>query len=307
MNQAMNFRLEPTRTIRRSSFLTGVLLAIVASVASADLVVDDESISSSRPVASNVPALGNVWTSMAQSFTAPYTRISFGFRLMDTAIPPINPTPNAGKPIIYRLYDGEISPLSLISTRTVHFPDSLLNTVIGEPRPGDAGFVDADFSDVFLVIGQKYSVEITLPSDDLPDLGDRSGIGVWTSVTDVYPDGRFFFPPVASNPVSTFNDFFANQDMSFRVLDASAEEPVEALLEELQADVTGVGPGKSLGDKLAIAQAYYAVPDLVSACAVMDDFINQVRALLRGRRISAELGSELIVDADSIKVAMECD
>jgi hypothetical protein len=307
MKQAVDvFGWELTLGLRRGG-LAALLLAIVGNVASADVVVDDESMINARPVASNVPALANVWTSMAQSFTAPYTTVSFGFRLKDNAIPPVNPTPNAGKPIIYRLYQGEITPLTLLATRTVHFPDSLLNTVFGDPRRGDAGFVDADFSEVSLVIGQKYSIEITLPADDLPDVGEASGIGVWTSLTDVYPEGRFFFPLTSSNPVSSNNSFFASNDMSFRIIDISTEESVEALLEELQAEVVGVGPGKSLVDKLDIAQAYYAVPDLVAACAMMDDFVAQISALLRGRRLDTQLSSELISDAGSVKSAMGCD
>ena len=81
----------------------------------------------------------------------------------------------------------------------------------------------------------------------------------------------------------------------------------EAQLEVLREAVTGIGPGSSLANKVAIAEAYFAVPDVVSACGVMDDFINHVRGLLRGSRITGELADQLIEDALSIKAAMECE
>ena len=82
---------------------------------------------------------------------------------------------------------------------------------------------------------------------------------------------------------------------------------IEDRLEALSNFVKEIGPGSSLADKVAISAAYYAVPDLLSACGVLDDFINQVRGLLRGSRITDELANQLIEDAVSIKSAMECD
>ena len=49
------------------------------------------------------------------------------------------------------------------------------------------------------------------------------------------------------------------------------------LLEQLGTTVTGAGPGRSLADKIMLAQTYLAVPDVQSTCAMLGDFLNQVR------------------------------
>jgi hypothetical protein len=202
--------------------------------------------------------------------------------------------------VIYNLYQGEISPLNFLASRTVQFPAAVLGP--GTCRWGDAGFVDADFSGVELTVGQKYTVEVTVPSSDLPALETRTGFGVWTSLNDPYSGGRFYFPPIAANPVSVNNSFFAGQDMLFRISESGPAEQLAAL----QAKVTGSGPGASFADKIALAQTYIAVPDVQSACAVLDDFLSQVRAQ-RGKKITVEVADELTADAQAIMEAINCE
>ena len=81
---------------------------------------------------------------------------------------------------------------------------------------------------------------------------------------------------------------------------------VDALLEELAAAVVGVGPGKSLANKVAMAQTYYAVPDDQATCAVLHAFMNEVRAQ-RGKEISPDMADNLIADAQAIMTAIGCD
>jgi hypothetical protein len=77
-------------------------------------------------------------------------------------------------------------------------------------------------------------------------------------------------------------------------------------LAALRESASGVGPGQSLVNKIVTAEAYYAVPDIVSACAVMDDFIKQLRGLLRATRIEVDLGEALIAEAGVIKTSLGC-
>ena len=79
-----------------------------------------------------------------------------------------------------------------------------------------------------------------------------------------------------------------------------------ALLNQLLADVAGVGPGRSLADKVALAQTYYAVPDVQATCAVLTDFGNEVRAQ-RGKKIAIEVADELTADAQAIMSAIGCE
>ena len=78
------------------------------------------------------------------------------------------------------------------------------------------------------------------------------------------------------------------------------------LLEELGAAVTGIGPGNSLADKIMLAQTYLAVPDVQSACAVLNAFLNQVRAQ-RGKKLTDEQANQFTADAEAIIAAIGCD
>jgi hypothetical protein len=78
------------------------------------------------------------------------------------------------------------------------------------------------------------------------------------------------------------------------------------LLQQLLADVTGVGPGKSLADKVRLAQTYYAVPDIQATCAMLTDFVREIRAQ-RGKKIPVEVADDLASDAQSIMTAIGCE
>lgn len=260
----------------------------------ADVVVEDDGGCRARPVADNRPSSGNVWTSMAQSFTAPASRISFGFRLFE----PSGTPSQAGKPIIYNLYAGEISPLALLASRTVLYPATAIGVYCGAP---DAGFVTADFSAAPLVIGQKYTIEVSLPVADLPAIESTAGILVRTNLTDLYIGGRFYFPVSPTNPVSRFNEFFVAQDMHFRITESGPAQQLAAL----QAAVASAGPGSSLSDKLNLAQGYLSVPDVVATCDILADFVSQVRAQ-SNKKLSAGLAALLISDAEAIRAALGC-
>ena len=81
----------------------------------------------------------------------------------------------------------------------------------------------------------------------------------------------------------------------------SVDQQISALL----AAVTNFGTGNSLVNKLTAVQAFLAVPDISSACSMMDDFKNQVSAQ-RGKQISAQLADQWTADANAIKAAIPC-
>ena len=80
-----------------------------------------------------------------------------------------------------------------------------------------------------------------------------------------------------------------------------------ATLRQLLTDVTGVGSGKSLANKVTLAQTYYAVPDIQATCAVMTDFVNEVSAQAGKKKLTATQAATLTSDANDIKVAIGCD
>jgi hypothetical protein len=79
-----------------------------------------------------------------------------------------------------------------------------------------------------------------------------------------------------------------------------------AMLERLAGNVAGVGPGKSLADKVVLAQTYYAVPDVQATCAMLTDFNNEVRAQ-RGKKIAIDVADGLTADAQAIVGAIGCE
>jgi len=80
-----------------------------------------------------------------------------------------------------------------------------------------------------------------------------------------------------------------------------------ALLQRLLSDVTGAGPGKSLADKVGLAQTYYAVPDIQATCAVLSDFMNEVKAQAGKKKLTDTQAATFTSDAQAIMVAIGCN
>jgi hypothetical protein len=78
-----------------------------------------------------------------------------------------------------------------------------------------------------------------------------------------------------------------------------------ALLAALRIEVMGVGPGKSLANKVAAAQAYYAASDTQATCAMLTGLVNEVRAQ-SGKKINQQLDAKIIADTQTIESAIGC-
>jgi hypothetical protein len=63
--------------------------------------------------------------------------------------------------------------------------------------------------------------------------------------------------------------------------------------------------GTSLSDKLALAEAYFAVPDAASGCATMSAFVSQIRALA-GKKFSDAIAAELADGAAQVMSQHSC-
>jgi len=77
------------------------------------------------------------------------------------------------------------------------------------------------------------------------------------------------------------------------------------MLKQLLDEVTGVGPGKSLADKASLAMTYYAVPDIQATCAVLTDFVSEVRAQT-GKKLPTAQAAKFASDAQAIMAAIGC-
>jgi hypothetical protein len=77
------------------------------------------------------------------------------------------------------------------------------------------------------------------------------------------------------------------------------------LLADLLVAVTGKGPGTSLADKVARIQSYVAANDITDACATLNDFINEVKALA-SKQITASEAASFTSQANTIRAVLGC-
>ena len=76
-------------------------------------------------------------------------------------------------------------------------------------------------------------------------------------------------------------------------------------LAALDAAVTGVGPGKSLPDKVTETQAFLAVNDTANACSTLGAFTSEVNAQA-GKKVDSILAGHLTTQASNIDAALDC-
>lgn len=81
--------------------------------------------------------------------------------------------------------------------------------------------------------------------------------------------------------------------------------PISLLFSQLLAKTRGIGPGRSLSNKVRAADAYYAVPDVQAACAALAGFVQEVEAQ-SSKKVAQHTADELIADAESIERALGC-
>lgn len=96
-------------------------------------------------------------------------------------------------------------------------------------------------------------------------------------------------------------------DLDLRLEGPGCPESLGAgpLLDALLADVIGVGPGKSLENKVRSARAAFEAGDTTLACETLTGFRNEVRAQ-SGKKVPATLADGLRADAAAIMTELGC-
>lgn len=122
-------------------------------------------------------------------------------------------------------------------------------------------------------------------------------VGIWVDIAGVGVLNTF-----EQDCAGDFDDVSFTWAIAERV---PVSEPSE-LVGELAIVVTGEGPGRSFADKLMLVQTYLDVPDEESACLLMGDFLNQVRAQ-RSKKLTEEQADQFTADAVAIMDAIGCD
>ena len=82
-------------------------------------------------------------------------------------------------------------------------------------------------------------------------------------------------------------------------------DSVPGHLDALLTAVTGVGPGKSLANKVKEIQANVAANQTATACAGLNDFISLVKAQ-KGKKLTVAQADSFIAQANTIKTGLGC-
>ena len=134
-----------------------------------------------------------------------------------------------------------------------------------------------------------YSISATDPDDAVTALA-------------CVPVSASTFPIGTTTVTCTASDAHRNtSSASFTVHVKGAGEQLTAL----QAAVTGVGPGKSLAEKVSQTQTYLAANDLADACSTLTALIHELNAQA-GKKISTAQATTLIGDANRIENVIGC-
>lgn len=176
-------------------------------------------------------------------------------------------------------------------------------------EPGTAAFA------TFWTLQWNAALETALEQLDLPgavvDFFDFYGFSKDPELLAVFAnttDACLTETSLCSDPGSYFYwDSFHPSSTSHALLaEGLAETLVPARLQQLLADVTGAGPGKSLASKVAQAQRKFARSNSQATCGVLRGFMNQVRAQA-GKKLADAQATDIMSHANTIREAIGCD
>jgi hypothetical protein len=154
---------------------------------------------------------------------------------------------------------------------------------------------------------------ITVPGPITQDATSPSGAVVTYAVSATDPDDAVAsltcVPASGSTvPIGTTTVTCAATDTNGNTSSASFTVQVKGAGEQLAAllaAISGVGPGTSLADKVAQAQAYLAANDIAYACSTLTAFVNEVKAQ-SGKTIAIGQAATLIASAQRIQTVLGC-
>jgi len=177
------------------------IASLLAASESYAIPIDFPPLTGGNTIAANDTVNGNIWTGEAQSFTALDPNVLFGFYMFEQSQIPSS--------LLFSLYAGDGIFTNLLSQQS---------TVLSTGTIANPSLVTVDFASVNLVVGAKYTVAVTLPSQGLPPTGTYSNASVMYAGSsgsgnpNPYTDGSFYYVGSSYNPA-----FFLNRDIAFKV------------------------------------------------------------------------------------------
>jgi len=152
------------------------------------------------------------------------------------------------------------------------------------------------------------------------------GFNVWTGT--IFPTGQYAVQVVetgGSMQITTFTLTYSTSPQFVGVYDSAGIESVSVYspgsnfilsdvqfqpsvpvyLSDLKKETKGLGPGKSLHDKVTLVEAYYDANDLGNACLLLDGFNHEINAQA-GKSIDSIQMMRLTSDSTWIQSALNC-
>jgi hypothetical protein len=171
--------------------------------------------------------------------------------------------------------------------------------VRGSSLVGGGAFNAIDFSSPAQIsAGTQYAIVIS----------SSGSCGIFQGPAgNSYAGGNLFFIALPNPPglwVCTCDFAGASFDLPFKTL-VNATPDVADQLADLLSDVTGLGPGTSLADKVTLVESDVAADDLTDSCSTLHAFINEVQAQT-GKSIASNQASTLITAAAQIDTTLGC-
>jgi hypothetical protein len=164
------------------------------------------------------------------------------------------------------------------------------------------------------VITDATPPTLDLPADIVVDAVDPTGAAVSYTVTatdaestvvsiDCSPASGSLFPIGTTTVSCTATDSRGNTSAP-GTFDVTVQGGA-GQLDDLLADVQGVGPGRSLAAKVESARAALAAGDTAGACAALDSLLAEVRAQ-SDKKIPVAQAQAITADATRIKTVIGC-
>ena len=173
---------------------------------------------------------------------------------------------------------------------------------------GSASYtVKVDKTKPVLTVSANVTVNATSPAGatvtyTAPTATDPGGSGVVAASVGCSPGSGTVFAIGTTTVNCSATDVAGNtQTGSFTVHVNSAAEQLSTLLPQ----VTGVGSGTSLADKVKQIQAYVAANDKANACSGLTDFISAVKAQ-SGKKLTVAQATSFSAQAQNIEAALGC-
>lgn len=189
---------------KKLKYLKGLTLTIFILVstihnASAAIIEVLPTFGGGNSIESNAPQFGNVWTGVNQSFTAVDANIKFGFYWNNFS---------DSESIIYTLREGDGNMGDVVATRSA----TITSTITGTPE-----LFEVDFSSISLLIGQHYTMGVSLAQKVLGVGEKANSSAVYAGVdNNLYAGGQFYYSG------SAYDNNFPLRDIAFRMTGVDA-------------------------------------------------------------------------------------